>query len=1030
MSDNRVSGKPAADSTPITIEQLRASFGNGSPTVVCESLIAFLRLESRSNGNTRLINEISESVSKLLYPWFQNSETMRNDEQQSLYTLLRPDGLFVDTLLQYHTMQRERRSNTVAGESVDCLVVQAASLPVEYHTNMGADINTGMGIPADISKRLLITGKSKEIRATGFNTNALEYFLYHFCKALVPPRENAADPVSNTALYPRRSASVTPLRHGASVFGSAVHSLTREYICFFLPVAIPELSLPTGGDLANDYSAITQIRSKLHDFSPKKALGGTQAKREQSRRPGIPCVDILDVMAYSHSLDLASFFASCVSLLWLPAIPTDVREAVLRQITSSSSANWVWIPSISHLASLNLFHLAVGYLAKGERQMERFYLTGAVSPNSPTDNSTSRKKTGVDAYEKRISMNGTIRDTLRTRCFTTPIADTLGMALSSCGRAGVADTDIWIPFLDTMVSVWIRYIMPWRGSKTEPSAPSTSTDISQVWRSRIPFIVKGLPSVLYSQTFAYFVKQMASPQIDLLTNAATFMDEGCGISGGGHGRSALGPSAGSGLPLGSSQMADALTVVERVASAFTGTELRAVLAAIERCQLDAYPRIRGSLVSDSSTPHYAAAEMQGTLDMQTPTKAASSMPHGQQSPFIDEHSRQTAFETQVASAQTLLAPYMQEIAACSSGSRLFDTVIVGSFGVNPPLCLVFGRPTAPPYAEMIVRALYAAELLSERQLRLLVPMRGADEARSLVSDIFMVLSRIFSASNADISSSSVSIGGAGFSTSVNEKMRARAQALHDAQARINSLYGKLAAVFGTTRKEIEAIKHMQENRVAMDSSDGSTIVADVSSHQQQFSASSGFGERLAARGRLLNERGGTRLTTPDMDHGSLTPRGRWELKTGRKKFTAQSLLSSSGPLATSVLNTRNVSMGGRQNTQDQMLPQTLSFINPGDSAERIPHNKLDAALLPRGPRAYYIARSYESQWILDYILPFNVWINDKYQHTLNALEAAAYPIPSAMRSYKLDFRFLAAYQNLRFFALVFAIWRILSWLFF
>ncbi|KAJ1788630.1 hypothetical protein LPJ59_005502 [Coemansia sp. RSA 2399] len=327
---------------------------------------------------------------------------------------------------------------------------------------------------------------------------------------------------------------------------------------------------------------------------------------------------------------------------------------------------------------------------------------------------------------------------------------------------------------------------------------------------------------------------------------------------------------------------------------------------------------------------------------------------------------------------------------------------------------------------MLVRALYAAELLSERQLRLLIPMRGADEARSLVSDIFMVLSRIFSASNTDISSgsSSISLGGAGFSTNGNEKMRARAQALHDAQARINSLYGKLAAVFGTTRREIEAIKRAQDDRTTMYSSNGT-------SHQhQQFATSSGFGQRLAARGRQLDERGGSTLATPDMDHGSLTPRGRWELKTGRRKFTTQSLLSSSRSLAVSTLGTGSSSAGDMQSAQDQMLPQPLAFIAPGDSTDRLSLSKPDAALLPRGPRAYYIARSYESQWILDCVLPFNVWVNDKYQQTLNVLEAGAYPVPSAMHSYKLDFRFVAAYQNLRFFALVLVVWRIVSWIFF
>ncbi|KAJ1737610.1 hypothetical protein LPJ72_000307 [Coemansia sp. Benny D160-2] len=897
-------------------------------------------------------------------------------------------------------MQRERRSNTTNIDSRSSLVVTATSFPVEYHTHVGVDtVSTDINIPADIAKRLIFAERSKGSRAVGFNTNALEYFLYHFCKALVPPRENATAPMNSSSSYPRGSANPMRLRHGATVFGSVVHSLTREYICFFLPVAIPELSLSTGEELPNDHSAITQIRSRLHEFSPKKTLGGNPVKREQSRRPGIPCADILDVLTYSHSLELASFFASCVSLLWLPAIPSDVREAALRQVAEDGAAICVWIPTVSHLASLNLFHAVVGYIAKGERQLERFHLTGAVSPNSPVGRSATGKKTDVDSYEKRISMNGTIRDTLRTRCFTVPIADTLGTALSSCGHAGVADTDVWIPFLDTMVSIWIRYIMPWRGSKTEPSAPAASADISQVWRSRIPLIVKGIPSVLYNQAFAYFIKQMSLPQVDLLTNTAVFLDDSRGALDSNRGFSSLGAAVGNGLSFGSSHVADALTVVERAVSAFTGTELRAVLAAVEHCQLEAYPRLRSSLISDSSPYGHATADIQDKLDMQTPTKTAPSRTHGHQSPLAEEDARKRAFEKQVAIAQTLLSPYMQEIVA------------------------------SPPYTEMIVRALDAAEQLSTRQLRLLVPMRGADEARSLVSDIFAVISRIFSASDANSSSSSSSLGSVRFSMDTSEKMRARAQALHDAQARINSLYGRLAAAFGTTRKEIEAIKQAQDSRAAAGAFDPSGTAADARYHQQ-FAASSGFGERLAARGRLLNERTSTTLSSPDMDHGSLTPRGRWELKTGRKKFTSQSLLSPSRPLIAAAPGFGTDSVKNKQAERGQPLSQPALPTNSSAPADGHPGVKVDTALLPRGPRAYFVARSYENQWILDWVLPFNVWINRKYQQSLDALEAAAYPIPLAMRSCKLDFRFVAAYQNLRFFALVFAVWWILSWLFF
>ncbi|KAJ2579837.1 hypothetical protein EV177_010693, partial [Coemansia sp. RSA 1804] len=102
----------------------------------------------------------------------------------------------------------------------------------------------------------------------------------------------------------------------------------------------------------------------------------------------------------------------------------------------------------------------------------------------------------------------------------------------------------------------------------------------------------------------------------------------------------------------------------------------------------------------------------------------------------------------------------------------------------------------------------------------------------------------------------------------------------------------------------------------------------------------------------------------------------------------------------------------KQAERGQPLSQPAPPTNSSDPADRHPGVKVDTALLPRGPRAYFVARSYENQWILDWVLPFNVWINRKYQQSLDALEAAAYPIPLAMRSCKLDFRFVAAYQNL------------------
>ncbi|KAJ1828601.1 hypothetical protein LPJ56_001015, partial [Coemansia sp. RSA 2599] len=194
-------------------------------------------------------------------------------------------------------------------------------------------------------------------------------------------------------------------------------------------------------------------------------------------------------------------------------------------------------------------------------------------------------------------------------------------------------------------------------------------------------------------------------------------------------------------------------------------------------------------------------------------------------------------------------------------------------------------------------------------------------------------------------------------------------------------------------------------------------------------SSNGFGKRLAARGDPSEWSGGG-VDAPDMERGALTPRGRWELKTGRKKFTAQSLLASprspsaghQARLATSQAQSPPPKWGlharGRAARMDMGMAGSLEAeAAAGPAAE----GESDPALLPRGPRAFYEARSYESQWLLTRMIAFGVVANDCYQKLLDYLEASAYPIPAPVRAYKLDFRWAAAYQNIRFLVLVCAI---------
>ncbi|KAJ2464624.1 hypothetical protein EV174_006783, partial [Coemansia sp. RSA 2320] len=189
-------------------------------------------------------------------------------------------------------------------------------------------------------------------------------------------------------------------------------------------------------------------------------------------------------------------------------------------------------------------------------------------------------------------------------------------------------------------------------------------------------------------------------------------------------------------------------------------------------------------------------------------------------------------------------------------------------------------------------------------------------------------------------------------------------ALHDAQARIATAVPKIATVFHASRAEIDALMR-----------DPVPFVLGDPTRKRSAPA-------VAA--------------SPDMDRGALTPRGRWELKTGRRKFTAASLL-----------------------------------VSPDGDASSCPADDDLLLLLPRGPRAVITARSYENQWLLDHALGFNSVANRYFQLALDTIESRrVFPIPHALRSAHLDFRWVAAYPNMRFLALVLSLLLLMRWLLF
>ncbi|KAJ2358200.1 hypothetical protein IWW50_003690 [Coemansia erecta] len=955
---NSTSTLPEELARPVSVENLRTAFGIGTPTAVYNVLVPFLRQESKSNGDTRVINEISESVSKLVGGWLQTSEAMHGDEQRMLYALLRPGGHLVDTLLQYHVLQRQRSAAAIGPAAL--LTIPLHSLPIEYHVAPNADIARATRLPADISRRVAA--------GTGFTADALEYFIYHVVKALAPMQDGPARSVGRPVTYTPKSPGTA--RPGPSASGSVAYWLAREYIGFFMPVAVPEKLPPVRSDPNADRSPMKHIRERLHDLSPAKVLSGAADHRD--RRPGAIDTDLLDMCEYTQALELASFFVACAVVQWVPAVPMNVLAAVRKPSATSGKDEWVWMPKPSQLSALHLFHVLVGYMAKGERQMERYHLTGDTGHIGEGPGAAASE---IDAYTKRVSMNGTVRDTLRARILTAAVGDTLGLVLASCARTDVSDSEIWIPFLDVTVSVWIRYVMPWRGSKADPA--SASADISPLWQSRIPLMMKGLPPALYGQTLALFIRQISSPNVDLLAHTTSVLRNPS--AGAGHGVQTWIHDAVSSV-FGHPFTVDVLAVIDRVVSAFAAPDLRSILAAVERCQIDAFPRLREQAAKP--TPQLSTPGFSGNLALQTPTKKAAAAARRP-----ENAAENAAFEMQIAVAQKLLQPYVQEIAACRSGSPILDSAM-GVLG-QPPVSLVF-RPEPSPLLSDAVRALHSAEVLAERQLRLIVPEGSADQARSVVSDIFLVISRLFAAS--DDSPPWGSGDYSGMSSSASETMRARAQSLHEAQTRIRTLYVRLAVVFHATRKDIDSIKEIQDDAAI------SAAGMHTTNGLQPFGSSTSFGERLAARGRQAD------VATPEMEHGSLTPRGRWELKTGRKKFTAQSLLASP------------------QQSQSSSPPQWHLHARRAAPVA-------DESLQPRGPRAQLQARSYESQWLLDHIRVFNVVANRRYQQLLDLVDAGVFPVTSSMRAYELDFRWAAAYPNLRFLALVLVVLRIVFWIF-
>ncbi|KAJ2490524.1 hypothetical protein IWW37_003084 [Coemansia sp. RSA 2050] len=374
----------------VSLEQVRAAFKCKAPRAVSNALIPFLREEWRSNGDRRVINEIAKSIGGLVYTWFQSVEAMSHDDKKALYLLLRPGEVLMKTLLQYNTLQRQNWQQAVGGGD-GLLSVSLESLPGEWHGRVAL---AAAYLRALAPKSVIVVekGGSMELRV-----GALEYVLYHMCRALIP-------------------LTGVGVRQGMLVAESPVILLSSDLTHYFLPVALPATDKSTSGTESRprDQSPLKKIRPLLH---------GTQPGNSQ-RAPSIG-IDLLDTCEEAQANDLTQYFVFCAALAWLP-LGADPA---------------MWVPNIGHIVGLNLLHGIIEYMARGEKQFEH-------------------AKAG-DSKGKRIEMNSSLRTVARRQLERplTNIVSLVTTAGKRLGVTDTSE--MWLPFFFLAVRAWTRYAMPW-----------------------------------------------------------------------------------------------------------------------------------------------------------------------------------------------------------------------------------------------------------------------------------------------------------------------------------------------------------------------------------------------------------------------------------------------------------------------------------------------------------------------------------------------------------------------------------------
>ncbi|KAJ2702626.1 hypothetical protein H4218_000742 [Coemansia sp. IMI 209128] len=432
----------------VSLEQVRAAFKCRAPRAVSNALIPFLREEWRSNGDRRVINEIAESIGGLMYTWFQRVEVMSHDDKKALYLLLRPGEVLMKTLLQYNTLQRQNWQQA-AGGGDGLLSISLESLPGEWH---GRAALAAAYLRALAPKSVVVVEKGGVME---LRVGALEYVLYHMCRALIPLVGMGE-------------------RQGMLVAESPVLLLSSDLTHYFLPVALPATDKSTSGTESRpkDQSPLNKIRPLLHGTQP-----------DNSPRAQSISVDLLDTCDEAQANDLTQYFVFCAALAWLP-LGADPA---------------MWVPNIGHIVGLNLFYGIIHYMARGEKQFEHIKASDA-----------NRRK--------RVEMNLSLRAVVRQQ-LERPLTKTISLVTTAGKRLGATDSsEMWLPFFVLTVRAWARYAMPWHIS-SNLQVPATATELSEVWRKRMMLVIWGVGAPMYAPVLEDLMQLLVSPNVDLLARA-------------------------------------------------------------------------------------------------------------------------------------------------------------------------------------------------------------------------------------------------------------------------------------------------------------------------------------------------------------------------------------------------------------------------------------------------------------------------------------------------------------------------------